>query len=379
MDLGTPEKYLQAHYDLLAGRVRGVDVRGAVDRRRPPTSSPARRSARAAAVGAEARVAAGAAVEDSVIHPGASVGAGAVVRGSIIGPGAHVGATARRSRGACSARARASPTDSSSPRTKVATDGEAAFLRKGSGVAPPRPHPPPGRLNGPSVGPDVLGGSGIRRGMEVERCAARARARLVVASLVALLRSCRPQQAARRRERPASRSTGPATATGSGCRSGAPTGSPRWAGATRRSSSTSIRERRSGSTRGAPGAIRVGLTSGPHDRPPAGAGRDRSDSGRARPERHARSATIPAGRRRGRVLAQQPRLGGPRRNGQLVGGHRWGGPGTRPDRHVRGHRRRGCSSPRPTRSGTRGSPTARGTIEMNLTSLRRRERLRRAD
>jgi mannose-1-phosphate guanylyltransferase len=93
MDLGTPEKYLQAHYDLLAGAVIGVSYEApwiASTADIEPGATVGDRST----VGAEARVAGGAMVEDSVLHPGASVGAGAVVRASIIGPGAKVGAEA---------------------------------------------------------------------------------------------------------------------------------------------------------------------------------------------------------------------------------------------------------------------------------------------
>lgn len=93
MDLGTPEKYLQAHYDLLAGVVRGVTYEAPWI---APTADvePGAALGVRSTVGAEARVAAGATVEDSVLHPGAAVGAGASVRGSIVGPGAKVGAQA---------------------------------------------------------------------------------------------------------------------------------------------------------------------------------------------------------------------------------------------------------------------------------------------
>lgn len=90
MDLGTPEKYLQAHFDLLEGRVRGVSypapwiaANADVDLRA--------RLGRWVAVGAEARIGADAEVDDSVVHPGASVAGGARVRRTVVGPGAHVG------------------------------------------------------------------------------------------------------------------------------------------------------------------------------------------------------------------------------------------------------------------------------------------------
>lgn len=94
IDLGTPEKYLQAHRDLLAGRVRDVTYEAPWIAPNADVEPGAAVDARSA-VGAEARVAAGATVEASVLHPGASVAAGAVVRTSILGPGAHVGVNVR--------------------------------------------------------------------------------------------------------------------------------------------------------------------------------------------------------------------------------------------------------------------------------------------
>ncbi len=93
MDLGTPEKYLQAHYDLLAGAVEGVRYEAPWIAPTADVEHGAILGARTT-VGAEARVAAGATVEDSVVHPGASIGPGALVRASIVGPGAKVGAEA---------------------------------------------------------------------------------------------------------------------------------------------------------------------------------------------------------------------------------------------------------------------------------------------
>jgi NDP-sugar pyrophosphorylase family protein len=92
MDLGTPEKYLQAHFDILAGRVgfeaefpspfvadgAEIDPRAHLGRR--------------VVIGAHARVGPDASVEDSVLHRGASVERGASVVRSIVGPGARVGA-----------------------------------------------------------------------------------------------------------------------------------------------------------------------------------------------------------------------------------------------------------------------------------------------
>ena len=90
MDLGTPEKYLQAHFDLLEGRVAGVSYP------QPwihPTADVDLRShlGRWVAVGAEARVGPGAQVDDSVLHPGSAVAAGAHLLRTILGPGSRVG------------------------------------------------------------------------------------------------------------------------------------------------------------------------------------------------------------------------------------------------------------------------------------------------
>ena len=92
MDIGTPERYLQASWDILEGRV---------ETRVAPTSPGMLVDAGAeidpgAAVGPRAVVAggcvveAGATVADSVLLDGCSVGRDAVVRDSILAPGARV-------------------------------------------------------------------------------------------------------------------------------------------------------------------------------------------------------------------------------------------------------------------------------------------------
>jgi mannose-1-phosphate guanylyltransferase len=90
IDLGTPEKYLRATFDALAGRVSGMSYAA------PFVASDAQvsvlaRLGRSVAVCAGARVDAGAVVEESVLLPGAVVEAGAQVYGCIVGPGARVG------------------------------------------------------------------------------------------------------------------------------------------------------------------------------------------------------------------------------------------------------------------------------------------------
>jgi mannose-1-phosphate guanylyltransferase len=94
LDLGTPEKYLQAHVDLLDGRVNGHPAYAApfvqtdaVDRRAS--------IGRHVAIGPAVAVAAGADVQDSVLLDSATVGRAAVVHRSILGPRSSVGEAAR--------------------------------------------------------------------------------------------------------------------------------------------------------------------------------------------------------------------------------------------------------------------------------------------
>jgi len=94
LDLGTPEKYLQAHFDILEGRVRGEPVYPA-----PFVSATATVDLRAhlgrwVVVGEGARVDPQAQIDDTVLHAGAMVEEGARVVGSILGPGSRVGAGA---------------------------------------------------------------------------------------------------------------------------------------------------------------------------------------------------------------------------------------------------------------------------------------------
>jgi len=92
MDIGTPDRYLQASWDILEGRV---------ETRVAPTAPGLLVGADAAideeaSVGPRAvvsggcRVERGAEVEDSVLLAGCTVGRDAVVRGSILAPGAEV-------------------------------------------------------------------------------------------------------------------------------------------------------------------------------------------------------------------------------------------------------------------------------------------------
>jgi mannose-1-phosphate guanylyltransferase len=90
LDLGTPEMYLQAHFDLFEQKVHGVSYPA------PWLAPGAEVHLRAhlgrwVAVGSGARIGPEAQVDDSVLHPGAVVEAGARVVRSIVGTGARIG------------------------------------------------------------------------------------------------------------------------------------------------------------------------------------------------------------------------------------------------------------------------------------------------
>jgi mannose-1-phosphate guanylyltransferase len=94
LDLGTPEQYLQAHFDILEGRVEGEPEYDA-----PHVAAGASVDLRAhlgrwVVVGEGARIGPDAQVDDSVLHAGAVIEAGARVVGSILGPRSRVGAGA---------------------------------------------------------------------------------------------------------------------------------------------------------------------------------------------------------------------------------------------------------------------------------------------
>ncbi len=111
IDVGTPERYLQATFDILEGNVRtGVaDKLGASYLSVDPSAQVSGRAVPPAIVGAGARVAAGAhvgsltvigddvvvgensIVERAVVLRGARIGAGCVLRDCIVGPGARIG------------------------------------------------------------------------------------------------------------------------------------------------------------------------------------------------------------------------------------------------------------------------------------------------
>jgi mannose-1-phosphate guanylyltransferase len=150
-DVGTPESYIAAHHDLLAGDIRShllgvVGHAGWVDERAEVSpeavlESPCQVAAGAivaagARVGPGSSVAAGAQIEararlsGSVVQERATVGEGAVVEDAIIGPRARIGAGARIASGAV-----VGPGVSIPPDTSVAA-GERVFpegARAGTG------------------------------------------------------------------------------------------------------------------------------------------------------------------------------------------------------------------------------------------------------
>jgi mannose-1-phosphate guanylyltransferase len=99
MDIGTPERYLQASWDILEGRVEtrvrptapGLLVGAGAEVDPGATVGPR------AVVSPRCRVAAGAEVRESVLLDGCEIGAGARVSGSVLAAGVTVGAGAELS------------------------------------------------------------------------------------------------------------------------------------------------------------------------------------------------------------------------------------------------------------------------------------------
>jgi mannose-1-phosphate guanylyltransferase len=102
MDIGTPERYLQASWDILERRVEtdaAVDGSGVLIEDGASVAPDASVGPRAV-VARGSEVAAGATVDASVLLARCRVGAGAEIRGSILGPGVEVGEGARIAAGA---------------------------------------------------------------------------------------------------------------------------------------------------------------------------------------------------------------------------------------------------------------------------------------
>ena len=89
-DLGTPESYVAAHEDALAGRIRGIEAAS------PMVAADAEIHSGASVgegvvLGSGASVAAGATVERAILHAGARIGRDAKVEGVVLGPASEIG------------------------------------------------------------------------------------------------------------------------------------------------------------------------------------------------------------------------------------------------------------------------------------------------
>jgi mannose-1-phosphate guanylyltransferase len=97
MDIGTPQRYLQASWDILEGRVETrvePTAPGSLVAADAEIDAGAHLGARAV-VSPACRIGAGAEVRESVLLDGCTVGAGARVEGSILAPGVEVAPDAR--------------------------------------------------------------------------------------------------------------------------------------------------------------------------------------------------------------------------------------------------------------------------------------------
>jgi mannose-1-phosphate guanylyltransferase len=90
LDIGTPERYLQAHWDVLAGRSEAEPIGTRVEEMLLGEGADAGDAAGPAVLGPGAHADAGAVLERAVLLDGARVRSGATVRDAVIGPGAIV-------------------------------------------------------------------------------------------------------------------------------------------------------------------------------------------------------------------------------------------------------------------------------------------------
>jgi mannose-1-phosphate guanylyltransferase len=109
IDLGRPEHYLQAHADILSGRLSlsgvpsiGLYAGGSRSIHVDPSAviDPSAVLGPNTVIGAGSRIAAGARIARSVLWDGVVVGQGASIEGAILAGGVHVGAGAHIERGA---------------------------------------------------------------------------------------------------------------------------------------------------------------------------------------------------------------------------------------------------------------------------------------
>jgi mannose-1-phosphate guanylyltransferase len=94
-DIGTPQSYLDAHHDMLAGAVSSANLTGEVHLGPRTIVEETARVADRACVGADCVIAAGAQVLGSVLGAHTRVGANAYIEGCVIGEAVDIGAGAR--------------------------------------------------------------------------------------------------------------------------------------------------------------------------------------------------------------------------------------------------------------------------------------------
>ncbi len=94
-DIGTPQSYLDAHHDMLAGAVSSANLAGEIHLGPGTIVEPTARVADRACVGADCVIAAGAQVLGSVLGAQTRVGANAYIEGCVIGEGVDIGAGVR--------------------------------------------------------------------------------------------------------------------------------------------------------------------------------------------------------------------------------------------------------------------------------------------
>ena len=98
IDIGTPERYLRATWDLLSGRVKSAlppRDRGGSLRGPGSAAAPGARIGPLTVLGGDAWVGAGSTVERAVLHDGVHVGSGCYVGEAVLGEGVVVGDGAR--------------------------------------------------------------------------------------------------------------------------------------------------------------------------------------------------------------------------------------------------------------------------------------------
>ena len=94
MDLGTPEQYLQAHFDILDGKVAFEPAYPSPFVAADASVDPSAALGPWVVVGSGAEIGSSVTLADTVMHPGSGIGDGATVTGTILGPGARIGAGA---------------------------------------------------------------------------------------------------------------------------------------------------------------------------------------------------------------------------------------------------------------------------------------------